>query len=145
MCAACSRKIAAIFYIPLLLCLVSCSSHSENVAENRWVQAEKKYDPPALSYAEKVLRAVQPYWAFTTLSPEPFRCEITVKVSPSGEVLSVQLVQSSGNPQFDNSALNAIKRTSMAGAFPPPAAPGDQEISIAFNMPGKKHKTAPSK
>ena len=42
-------------------------------------------------------------------------CELSIQLIPTGEVVSVTLVRSSGNPAFDSSAINAVQK---AGAFP---------------------------
>jgi colicin import membrane protein len=42
-------------------------------------------------------------------------CELAVQLVPTGEVVSVTVIRSSGNPAFDASAVNAVQK---AGAFP---------------------------
>ena len=42
-------------------------------------------------------------------------CELSIQLIPTGDVVSVTLVRSSGNPAFDSSAVNAVQK---AGAFP---------------------------
>ena len=42
-------------------------------------------------------------------------CELAVQLVPTGEVVSVTVIRSSGNSAFDSSAVNAVKK---AGAFP---------------------------
>jgi colicin import membrane protein len=42
-------------------------------------------------------------------------CELEVQLVPTGEVVGVRVVRSSGNAAFDASAENAVRK---AGAFP---------------------------
>src|SRR6202008_113825 len=40
--------------------------------------------------------------------PPGLRCKVQIDLLPNGEVTSVRIVQSSGNPSFDNSVVNAV-------------------------------------
>ena len=41
--------------------------------------------------------------------------ELALQLIPTGEVVSVTVIRSSGNPAFDRSAINAVEK---AGEFP---------------------------
>jgi len=55
------------------------------------------------------------YWSRPPSARNGMECELSVQLVPTGEVVSVTLIRSSGNSAFDSSAINAVKK---AGAFP---------------------------
>lgn len=82
-------------------------------------------------YLGMVIMAVRPNWSTTTFSArQNLMVRIRIKVDAQGNVLDCYVEQSSGNPGFDGSAVNAVKRT---GTLPPPPDADYQEISINFN------------
>jgi TonB family protein len=60
----------------------------------------------------RVLRAAQ----VTIASPPPKPVRIGVDVGPDGNVISVRVIQSSGDPNLDNLALDAARNTIFAPA-----------------------------
>lgn len=69
------------------------------------------------------------------------KCEVHVRLTPSGEVLSANVVRSSGNPVFDRSVENAVYK---AAPLPLPGDPtlfdNFREIRFVFD-PDKEPKT----
>lgn len=85
----------------------------------------------ALAKAQKVSQAVDKYkalilsaisqnWIVPPDSDKTSRCVFEIRLSPSGEVLSLQLTQSSGDSVLDRSARTAIYK---AQPLPVPALP----------------------
>ena len=44
--------------------------------------------------------------------PTGLRCKVRIEILPNGEVISVKILQSSGNPSFDTSVENAVYKSS---------------------------------
>ena len=82
-------------------------------------------------YAGLVIMAVQPNWSTSTFaSRQNIVVKVRIKLDRSGNVLDCFVEESSGNPAFDGSAVNAVKRTRI---LPPPPTPDMQDFVIAFN------------
>jgi TonB family protein len=62
-----------------------------------------------------IQQTVVNYWSRPPSARNGMECELVVQLIPTGEVVSVTVLRSSGNSAFDASAVNAVKR---AGAFP---------------------------
>lgn len=67
------------------------------------------------SFVSLIQRTVVNYWSRPPSARNGMECELSIQLIPTGEVVSVTLVRSSGNPAFDSSAINAVQK---AGAFP---------------------------
>ena len=50
-----------------------------------------------------------------------------------GKVLQAELGQSSGNAQYDASAVNAVVRTGQARQFPPPPSADYTDLELVFS------------
>lgn len=70
------------------------------------------------SYIQSLPQYVRPYWKLPSyLLDSGLRCRVQIFISEKGKVLNMSLFESSGNTEYDNRALKAIK---AAGSFPPP-------------------------
>ncbi len=67
------------------------------------------------SFAALIKRTVQSYWSRPPSARNGMECELEVQLVPTGEVVGVRVIRSSGNAAFDSSAENAVRK---AGAFP---------------------------
>ena len=67
------------------------------------------------SFVSLIQRTVVNYWSRPPSARNGMECELSIQLIPTGEVVNVTLVRSSGNSAFDSSAINAVKK---AGAFP---------------------------
>jgi colicin import membrane protein len=72
-------------------------------------------DEMSASFVALIQQTVVNYWTRPPSARNGMECELEVRLIPTGEVVSVTLVRSSGNAAFDSSAINAVKK---AGAFP---------------------------
>ncbi len=81
-------------------------------------------------YAGMVMMAIQPNWSMPTYTRDNIVALVRVQVDPQGNVLSCHIERSSGRPDFDASAVNAVVRTKV---LPPPPTLEQQEIVISFN------------
>ena len=85
-------------------------------------------------YRGQVLLAVRPNWGYASTSRKNLSCLINVKVDMQGKVQEATVVRSSGNTQFDQSAVSAIWRTSNNGAFPPPPSQAYTDLDLNFSL-----------
>jgi colicin import membrane protein len=56
--------------------------------------------------------------------------QVQIRLDRSGKVLECNVLNSSGRPEFDASAVNAVLRT---GELPPPPTSAQQELIVNFN------------
>ena len=56
--------------------------------------------------------------------------QVRIKLDPNGKVLDCKVEKTSGRPEFDASAVNAVVRT---GYLPAPPTPAQQDLLISFN------------
>ncbi|PMR78939.1 cell envelope integrity protein TolA, partial [Halomonas urumqiensis] len=63
----------------------------------------------ANNFITLVRRAVEQAWAIPPNVPEGASTEINVRLGPSGELFSANIVQGSGNSAFDRSAVQAVE------------------------------------
>lgn len=85
-------------------------------------------------YIGQVMLAVRPNWGYATSARISLVCVVKVNVDMQGKVLNAVISRSSGNAQFDASAVNAITRTSQAGDFPPPPNPSYADLDLVFTL-----------
>ena len=83
----------------------------------------------------QVMLAVRPNWGFASAGRVNLRCIINVKVDGQGKLMQNPTVtHSSGNSQFDSSAVNAIVRTAQSGQFPPPPSADYGDLDLVFTL-----------
>ncbi len=85
-------------------------------------------------YKALIQQKVSRSWSRPVNTTRGLKCVVKVRLTPSGEVLSAAVVQSSGNPQFDRSVENAVYK---AAPLPLPQDPtlfdNFREIEFLFN------------
>ena len=85
-------------------------------------------------YVTMIKQQVQSNWLRPATVPKGLSCTVLVHLIPSGDVVSVQIVKSSGNPVFDRSVEIAVRR---ASPLPLPADPTlfdrFRELQFVFN------------
>jgi TonB family protein len=69
----------------------------------------------AQSYVAMISRTVQNNWSRPPSARNGMEAELVIQLIPTGEVVSVSVVRSSGLLAFDRSAVNAVQKT---GRFP---------------------------
>ena len=67
------------------------------------------------SFVALIQQTVINYWSRPPSARNGMEAELAIQLIPTGEVVSVTIVRSSGNSAFDRSAVNAVEK---AGAFP---------------------------
>ena len=72
-------------------------------------------DDLAASFATLIQQTVVNYWSRPPSARNGMEVLLALQLIPTGEVISVTVVKSSGNMAFDRSAINAVQK---AGQFP---------------------------
>jgi len=88
-------------------------------------------------YAQKIITTIESAWMKPRNIPKDLVANLRLKIRSSGRIIGVELINSSGNIRFDNSALQAVRRVETFNFFD--TIPKDlyesefQIISISFN------------
>jgi colicin import membrane protein len=90
--------------------LARAVAEEENAAEAAATSAEM-----AASYSSLIQQTVINYWSRPPSARNGMETLLSIQLIPTGEVVSVTVVKSSGNSAFDRSAVNAVEK---AGSFP---------------------------
>jgi TonB family protein len=88
-------------------------------------------------YAQKIISTLESAWMKPRNIPKDLVANLRLQIRSSGRIIGVDLVKSSGNIRFDNSALQAVRRVetfSFFNSIPKNLYESDfQIISISFN------------
>jgi colicin import membrane protein len=90
--------------------LARAVAEEEQAAEATATAAEM-----AASYASLIQQTVINYWSRPPSARNGMEALLAIQLIPTGEVVSVSVLKSSGNTAFDRSAINAVEK---AGSFP---------------------------
>jgi len=83
--------------------------------EEEALDATATAEQMAASYAALIQQTVINYWSRPPSARNGMEAELRLQLVPTGEIVSVTVVRSSGNTAFDRSAVNAVEK---AGSFP---------------------------
>ena len=83
--------------------------------EDEALQATATAGEMAASFAALIQQTVVNYWSRPPSARNGMEALLQIQLIPTGEVVSVSVLKSSGNTAFDRSAINAVEK---AGAFP---------------------------
>ncbi|MFZ5811767.1 MAG: energy transducer TonB, partial [Thermodesulfobacteriota bacterium] len=82
-------------------------------------------------YAQIVNRIIKQNWRFPQMAAnDNLLAVVELQIGKDGRILQYQLVQSSGRPNFDASALKAVAETE---SLPPPPLPSLSVLQLNFN------------
>jgi len=85
------------------------------VQEEEQLDTALTADEMASSYAALIQQTVVNYWSRPPSARNGMEALLQIQLIPTGEVVSVSIIKSSGNTAFDRSAMNAVEK---AGSFP---------------------------
>ena len=112
------------------------SSITNLLTEETEVEVSKEQQEIAM-YAERIISTIEDAWMKPRNIPENLVANLRLKIRPSGRIIGVDLIKSSGNIRFDNSALQAVRRVETFNFFNSiPKTLFEKEfqvISISFN------------
>jgi len=112
------------------------SSITNLLTEEAEVEVSKEQQEIAI-YAQRIISTIEDAWMKPRNIPENLVANLRLKIRPSGRIIGVDLLKSSGNIRFDNSALQAVRRVEAFNFFNSiPKTLFEKEfqvISISFN------------
>tara|TARA_B000000475_G_scaffold95846_1_gene77816 strand:- start:293 stop:928 length:636 start_codon:yes stop_codon:yes gene_type:complete len=112
------------------------SSIKNLLSEEAEVEVSKEQQEIAM-YAQRIISTIEDAWMKPRNIPENLVANLRLKIRPSGRIIGVDLIKSSGNIRFDNSALQAVRRVEKFNFFNSiPKTLFEKEfqvISISFN------------
>ena len=112
------------------------SSITNLLTEEAEVEVSKEQQEIAM-YAQRIISTIEDAWMKPRNIPENLVANLRLKIRPSGRIIGVDLIKSSGNIRFDNSALQAVRRVEAFNFFNSiPKTMFEKEfqvISISFN------------
>ncbi|NOR40143.1 MAG: cell envelope integrity protein TolA [Gammaproteobacteria bacterium] len=97
------------------LAAIARADLSRAMAEEEQVQATATAEEMAASFAALIQQTVVNYWSRPPSARNGMEALLAIQLIPTGEVVSVTVLKSSGNTAFDRSAVNAVEK---AGSFP---------------------------
>lgn len=71
---------------------------------------EDAFEEEARSYMDAISQRIERNWSRPPSARNGMTCELLIQLVPSGEVILVEVTQSSGNGAFDRSAQQAVKK-----------------------------------
>ena len=112
------------------------SSITNLLTEEAEVEVSKEQQEIAI-YAQRIISTIEDAWMKPRNIPENLVANLRLKIRPSGRIIGADLIKSSGNIRFDNSALQAVRRVETFNFFNSiPKTLFEKEfqvISISFN------------
>lgn len=112
------------------------SSITNLLTEEAEVEVSKEQQEIAM-YAQRIISTIEDAWMKPRNIPENLVANLRLKIRPSGRIIGADLIKSSGNIRFDNSALQAVRRVEAFNFFNSiPKTLFEKEfqvISISFN------------
>ena len=104
--------------------------------EENEIKADKEQQEISM-YAQRIISSIEDAWMKPRNIPGDLVATLRLKIRSSGRIEGVDLIKSSGNIRFDNSALQAVRRVEAFNFFnliPRSLYEKEfQEIAISFN------------
>ena len=97
--------------------------------EEQLAEATATAEEMAASYAALIQQTVVNYWSRPPSARNGMEALLAIQLIPTGEVVNVSVIKSSGNSAFDRSAINAVEK---AGSFPELQKLPDSEFEKTF-------------
>ena len=112
------------------------SSISELLSEESEIEISKEQKEISI-YAQQIISTIENAWIKPKNIPQGLIANLRLTIRPSGRIIKVDLIKSSGNIRFDNSALQAVRRVETFNFFNSISKSlfekEFQKISISFN------------
>jgi TonB family protein len=99
------------------LAALESSSFNDALARETEVLSEDKSEQAAQTYAQGVYQLIVTNWSRPPSARNGMQARLIVELVPTGDVVGVTVVESSGNEAFDRSAEQAVRK---AGKFDVP-------------------------
>ena len=109
---------------------------SELLTQEIDVEVSKEHQEITM-YAQQIILTIEDAWIKPKNIPEGLIANLRLRIRPSGRIINADLIKSSGNIRFDNSALQAVRRVETFHFFNSISKSlfekEFQTISISFN------------
>ncbi len=106
------------------------------LVEESEINADKEQQEVSM-YAQRIISMIEDAWMKPRNIPDSLVANLRLKIRSSGRITDVDLIKSSGNIRFDNSALQAVRRVETFNFFSSiPKTIYEKEfqvIAISFN------------
>ena len=106
------------------------------LSEESEIKADKGQQEISM-YAQRIISTIEDAWMKPRNIPEDLVANLRLKIRSTGRIIGVELIKSSGNIRFDNSALQAVRRVETFNFFNSiPRTLYEEEfqvIAISFN------------
>ncbi len=83
----------------------------EALSEEQNALAETEYATAAQSYIGAIRQRIEMNWSRPPSARKGMQCELLIRLVPTGRVVGVDIARSSGNDQFDRSAVQAVTKS----------------------------------
>jgi len=112
------------------------SNISNLLSEESEIKADKEQQEISM-HAQRIISTIEGAWMKPRNIPEDLVANLRLKIRSTGRIIGVELIKSSGNIRFDNSALQAVRRVETFNFFNSiPRTLYEEEfqvIAISFN------------
>ena len=85
------------------------SSIANLLSEESEIEADRENQEISM-YAQKIITTIENAWMKPKNIPKDLVANLRLKIHSSGRIAGAELIKSSGNIRFDNSALQAVRR-----------------------------------
>ena len=82
----------------------------EALLEEQGQLLEDTYATEAQSYVALISQRIEQNWSRPPSARTGMQCELLIRLVPTGQVVNVDIVKSSGNAAFDRSAIQAVNK-----------------------------------
>ena len=89
---------------------------SELLIQENEVEVSKEQQEITM-YAQQIILTIEDAWIKPKNIPEGLIANLRLRIRPSGRIINADLIKSSGNIRFDNSALQAVRRVETFNFF----------------------------
>ena len=96
--------------------LIPPVSLNDLIAEDKLISKESEQNQVEL-YGSIIIKSIQSAWRKPINIQDGLVCDLRLSINKNGRITNVNLIRSSGNLRFDNSALRAVQRVETFSFF----------------------------
>ena len=96
--------------------LIPSVSLDDLIAEDELISKESQQSQLEL-YSSLIIKSIQSAWRKPMNIQDGLVCDLRLSINKNGRITNVNLIRSSGNLRFDNSALKAVQRVETFSFF----------------------------
>ena len=96
--------------------LIPSVSLDDLIAEDKLISKESQHSQVEL-YSSLIIKSIQSAWRKPINIQDGLVCDLRLSINKNGRIVNVNLIRSSGNLRFDNSALKAVQRDETFSFF----------------------------